>query len=169
MPRPAPEAAYSAALGAADARARVILRLAGEAGLRRAEIAAVERRDLLDDLCGTSLLIHGKGEKERIVPLSDSLAREVRRYIGRRRWLLPSPSGGHLTPRHVGKIATRLLPESWTLHTLRHRFATRTHAGTRDLIVVQRLLGHASVATTQRYVATSDEAMRRAVMIAAVS
>lgn len=168
MPRPAPEAVYSAALEAADARARVILRLAAEAGLRRAEIAAVERRDLLEDLSGISLLVHGKGGKERIVPLSDSLAREVRRFIGRRRWLLPSPTGGHLTPRHVGKIATRLLPESWTLHTLRHRFASRAHAGSRDLIAIQRLLGHASVATTQRYIATDMETLRSAAAFAAV-
>ena len=167
-PRPAPEDVYAEAIRTQDARARVILRLAGEAGLRRGEIAVVAREDLIRDLSGISLLVHGKGERDRRVPLSDSLAREVVGYLGEGRYLLPSPTGGHLTPRHVGKIGAGVLPQGYTLHTLRHRFATTAHAGTRDLIVVQRLLGHSSVATTQRYVASSDDAMRQAVIVAAV-
>lgn len=167
-PRPAPEDVYAEAIRTQDARARVILRLAGEAGLRRGEIAVVAREDLIRDLSGISLIVHGKGKRDRRVPLSDSLAREVVGYLGEGRYLLPSPTGGHLTPRHVGKIGAGVLPQGYTLHTLRHRFATTAHAGTRDLIVVQRLLGHSSVATTQRYVASSDDAMRQAVIVAAV-
>lgn len=163
VPRPAPERVYAEALESADDRARMIVRLAAEAGLRRAEIARVQRGDLFEDLDGWSLRIEGKGERVRVVPLSDSLAAALRGFIGRRRWAFPSPSGAHLTPRHVGKIGRRVLPEPWTLHTLRHRFATVAHEETRDLIAVQRLLGHASVATTQRYVATDRRRLRRAV------
>lgn len=167
VPRPAPEDAYAAALAAADPRVHVVLRLAGEAGLRRAEVAQVARDDLTEDLTGWSLLVHGKGERDRLVPLTDSVAREVHAMIGKGRWLLPSPAGGHLTPRHVGKLARAVIPSPWTLHTLRHRFATRVYAGRPDLRCVQELLGHASVATTQRYVAVPTGALREAIGIAA--
>lgn len=168
VPRPVPEGDYRRALAAADPRGRVILRLAAEAGLRRAEIAQIERRDLVADLGGWTLMVHGKGGRDRLIPLTDSLAREVRARIGAGTWLLPSPRGGHLTARHVGKIASRALPGGATLHMLRHRFATVVHTSTRDLIVTQRLLGHASVATTQRYVAVQDDALRAGVGAAAI-
>lgn len=165
-PRPAPETVYARALAEADLRARVIVRLAAEAGLRRAEIAAVHSRDLQDDLDGQSLLVHGKGGKQRIVPLSPLLAREVSLLLDAAGggWLLPSPRSntGHLTARHVGKLGSRVLPGGWTLHPLRHRFATRSYAAERDLIAVSELLGHASVATTQRYVRPPADALRRA-------
>ena len=168
VPRPVSEGDYRGALAVADPRGRVILRLAAEAGLRRAEIAQVGRRDLVSDLGGWTLMVHGKGGRDRLVPLTDSLAREVRARIGAGIWLLPSPRGGHLTPRHVGKIASHALPGGATLHMLRHRFATIVHTSTRDLIVTQRLLGHASVATTQRYVAVKDDALRAGVGAAAI-
>lgn len=167
-PRPAPEVVYRAALAGADARQHVILRLAGEAGLRRAEIAGIRGRDLVRDLGGWTLIVHGKGDRTRFVPLTDSLAGEVRRTLGGGRWLLPSPAGGHLTARHVGKIASRALPGGTTLHMLRHRFATVVNRSTGDLLAVQRLLGHASVATTQRYVAVDANALRAAAGAAAI-
>jgi integrase/recombinase XerC len=60
-PRPAPDAVWSAAIAAADPRVRLMLRLAAEAGLRRAEIARVHRRDLTRGPAGADLLVHGKG------------------------------------------------------------------------------------------------------------
>jgi len=62
----------------------------------------------------------------------------------------------------VAKLASRFLPTGWSLHTLRHRFATRAYAADRDIIAVQRLLGHTSVTTTQRYTNPPDNAMRQA-------
>ena len=168
-PRPASERVYRAALEAADPRAHVILRLAGEAGLRRAEIALVGRVDLFEDLTGWSLLVHGKGQKERLVPLSDSLYREVTAYLGRRRLLLPNDGTGRpLTPRHVGKIAAAYLPEGVGLHMLRHRFSARVNAATHDLRSLQVLLGHASLATTERYIPVEAGALRVAASAAAV-
>lgn len=164
-PRPIPEDALLAGLQAADGRAWLILRLASEAGLRRGEVAQVHARDLSRDLLGWSLLVHGKGDRERIVPLGDDLATAVRlRCAGS--WMLPGDVDGHLSARRVGELARDVLPDHWTLHTLRHRFATRAHAATGDLVAVSRLLGHASVATTQRYVAT-DAARLRLVAAAA--
>lgn len=167
-PRPAPENVYRVSLANADARARLILRLAGEAGLRRGEIAQINRDDVARDLMGYSLRVHGKGGKVRTVPLTEPLARVLIEYLGCRYWLFPSPSGGHLTPRHVGKLASKVMPDIWTLHTLRHRFATVAYDGTRDLIVIQQLLGHSSVATTQRYIATPPDRLRAAVAVATV-
>lgn len=168
VPRPATDRAYREALARADERGHVILRLAGEAGLRRGEIASVRRRDLIDDLHGTTLIVHGKGDRDRLVPLSPSLGREVMRAIGARDWLLPSPCGGPMTARHVGKLGSRWLPEGVTLHQLRHRFATVVNRETRDLMSVQKLLGHASVATTQRYIAVDEDTLRAAALTAAV-
>lgn len=168
LPRPVTESDYFRALDdavrAGDERAHVILRLAGEAGLRRAEIAQINRCDLIADLAGWTLVVHGKGNKDRFVPLTDSLAAEVRRVMGKRRWLLPNEAtGDHLTPRHVGKIGSRYLPRGVGLHAGRHRFAAQVDAKTNDLRSLQALLGHASLATTQRYVPIRLDALRNAV------
>ncbi|KAA1251740.1 tyrosine-type recombinase/integrase [Mycobacterium simiae] len=58
------------------------------------------------------------------------------------------------------------LPEHWTAHTLRHRFTTRAYRGSRNLRAVQTLLGHSSVATTERYTAVDDDEIRAAMMAA---
>lgn len=163
LPRPAPDDVLAAALRAADERTAVILRLAAEAGLRRGEIAVIHDRDLLQDLDGWSVLVHGKGGRHRLVPLTRSLALAVRARTARHGWLLPGDDGGHLSPRWVGTLAARVLPDRWTLHTLRHRFATRAYGADRDVFTVQRLLGHASPATTQRYVALDTSSMRATV------
>lgn len=168
LPRPTPERAYRAALRAADGRGRLILRLAAECGLRRAEISQVHARDLVEDLAGWSLVVHGKGGRLREVPMMDDLARTVRaQLMATGGWLLPGDDDGHLSPRYVGILASRLLPDGWTLHTLRHRCASIAYAAERDLLGVQQLLGHASVATTQRYVRVPSDAVRRAVANAA--
>lgn len=160
-PRPAPEIAYREALSRADDRANLILRLAAECGLRRAEVARVHSRDITEDLEGHSLIIHGKGGKQRIVPLPPTLAAALRRQP--RGWLFPGNDNGHLSPRWVGKIVTNLLPGETTMHQLRHRFATRAYSVDRDVLAVQELLGHASPATTQRYVVVPGESLRRTV------
>lgn len=164
-PRPAPDRVVAVGFRSADERTTLILRLAAEAGLRRGEIARVHANDLTEDLGGWSLLVHGKGGRSRLMPLSDELATLVRRRA-RDGWAFPGQIDGHLSARRVGELAADVLPDGWTLHTLRHRFATRAHVATSDLIAVQRLLGHASVATTQRYVAT-DAARLRSVALAA--
>ncbi|WP_229117710.1 tyrosine-type recombinase/integrase [Enemella evansiae] len=166
IPRPAPEPTLKAAVLAADERTTLILHLAAYAGLRRAEIARVHARDLLPDLVGWSVRVHGKGGRIRVVPVPTWLAEQIEQRAGGG-WCFPGDDAGHLSPRWVGKLATDALPGNWTLHTLRHRFASRAYAGCRDLIAVQQLLGHASVATTQRYVAAPDDALRAAMQHAA--
>ncbi len=164
--RPIGERAYRRAVAAATGRVALILRLAGEAGLRREEIAKVHASDLLEDLAGRSLVVHGKGGKDRVVPLSDDVARLVaRECLAGGGWALPGGVDGHLSARYVGKLAADALASA-TLHQLRHRFATVAYGGTRDLLAVQLLLGHTSPATTQRYVRPPDDALRAAMLAA---
>lgn len=157
QPRPAPDDVWNQALAGAEPRVALMLRLAGEAGLRRGEVAAVHSRDVLDGPC---LIVQGKGGKRRAVPLSDDLAAAIRTADG---WAFPSRKGdGHLTAREVGHLVAKVLPPGWTMHTLRHRFATRAYRGSRNLRAVQQLLGHESVLTTERYTAVDDDEIRAA-------
>ncbi|MDR1387607.1 MAG: tyrosine-type recombinase/integrase [Propionibacteriaceae bacterium] len=158
-PRPTPDVVYRRALHAAAPRTAVILQLAAEGGLRRAEIARVHSLDL----SGCWLTVHGKGDKTRTVPLPSALAATVAAADG---WVFPAGAGGHLTPGHVGVLASRALPPGWTLHTLRHRFATAVYAATGDLLAVQTLLGHSSPATTRLYVAVDGARLMAAARLA---
>ena len=173
LARPAPDDAVALALRVADPRAALMIRLASEAGLRRAEVAQVHTRDLIEHPSGAQLLVHGKGGVERIIPVTDSLAFAIRQGPHGHTpgepptgWLFPGGDGGHLGAKHVGDIVSGLLPEGYAMHTLRHRFATRVYRGSRNIRAVQLLLGHASVMTTQRYTAVSEDEVRAALMSA---
>ena len=148
-PRPCPDLSYRSALTQAQPRERLMLRLAAEMGLRRSEVARVHVDDLLDYLGGMTLQVHGKGGKVRLVPLPAGLALELRDAC-KSGYAFPGNDGGHLSPRWVGKLVTRLLPDGLTMHTLRHRFASRAWASGIDTFVIQDILGHASPATTRR-------------------
>lgn len=159
--RPAPDRAYHEALIAARPRERVMLRLAAEVGMRRAEVAQVHTSDLIADLVDYSLRVHGKGGKIRIVPLPRSLGSII--DSAQPGYLFPGNDNGHLSPRYVGKMIRDLLPGDFTMHTLRHRFATRLYAHTRDVLLVQEALGHANPGTTRRYIPYDSERMRNAI------
>lgn len=156
-PRPCPDRHILAALGKADRAETLMLRLAAECGLRRGEIAGVNSRDVMDDLLGKSLIVRGKGDKQRIVPLPDDLAETIEACDG---WLFPGRWSGHVEESYIGKHISHLLPDGYGAHSLRHRYATVTYAATHDLFLVARLLGHSSVETTQIYVAMPDERLR---------
>ena len=159
--RPAPDRIYREALMRAGHREALMLRLAAEVGMRRAEVARGHSADLLDDLVGCSLIVHGKGGRERVVPLPRSLATALASLPPG--YFFPGQDHGHLSPRYVGKLIAELLPEGWTMHTLRHRFATRLYALRSDLLLVQETLGHASPTTTRRYVEYDRSRMRSAI------
>ncbi|HWL59282.1 MAG TPA: tyrosine-type recombinase/integrase [Microbacteriaceae bacterium] len=165
-PMPVSDEDYRLALAKASPRERLMLRLAAEMGLRRAEVAQVHSRDLMQDLVGWSLLVHGKGGKTRLVPATDRIARDLR-DLGEG-YAFPGGDDGHLSPRWVGKLIGRLLPGAYTMHKLRHRAATRVHqASGGDTFITQDFLGHASPATTRRYVRVVRAALRAAVLEAA--
>jgi integrase len=164
-PRPAPDDVWRDLLEQAAPRERLMARLAGEAGLRRAEVARAKRDDLVHDRGGWALIVLGKGAKQRVVPITDNLAAAIMAHTDHG-WLFPSVDGGHVTPGWVGTMISRLMPPGVTMHQLRHRYASRGYAGTKDLRAVQTALGHASVATTQRYTAVTHDDVR-AVSVAA--
>lgn len=163
-PRPVTDSIWEELLDQADPRERLMARLAAEAGMRRAEVAVAHRDDLIEDLAGWSLIVHGKGGKQRIVPITPSLAEAIRTYrcidYMPRGYIFPGQIDGHISPGHVGVLISRLMPPGWSMHKLRHRYASRGYAGTRDIRAVQMALGHASVATTQRYTAVADREVR---------
>lgn len=165
LARPVPDEIIEAIITGPDDRVGLAARFAAYAGLRRAEIAVVHT----SDIANSSILVHGKGGHERIVPLSTRLAASITRYQERHHitgWFFPGGTDGHIGVDRIGKLVNSQLPRPWTLHGLRHRFAGAVYAATKDIIVVQQLLGHASVATTQRYLAFTDEQLRAAVDLA---
>lgn len=165
LPRPAPEEVLRQALAAGAERERLMVMLAAYVGLRRGEVARVHTRDVEPDLDAWSLRIVGKGGHVRRVPLPPAVALALRSLPPG--YAFPGQVEGHLSPEYVGKLVSRLLPGGWTAHTLRHRFATRCYAATRDLVTVQELLGHARIETTRIYTEAPAGALRAAVMAAA--
>lgn len=177
VPRPVPDQAILEALAKADDRVRLAILIGAYAGLRRAEIAAIHVRDLREDF----ILVRGKGGHERLVPLHPDLAAAIQSELRRRRegrqgtgwtflppydgWLFPSSphNNKHITSDRLGKVINSALPDTWTAHTLRHRFATTAYAAQRDLRAVQELLGHRKPETTAIYAAVPNGALVAAV------
>jgi integrase/recombinase XerC len=162
--RPVPERIYREAFLRADADERVWMELAYHHGLRRGEIAVIHSSDILEDMDGFTLVVHGKGGRDRDVPLIAAMGFELaNRGPG---WLFPGDEGGHISARWLGKRVNRHLESPWTIHKLRHAAVTRwERAG--GLIHAQRLAGHASVATTQMYVGSNAHELRATLVGAA--
>lgn len=132
------------------------------AGLRIGEALALDIRDA--PRAGGSLRVRGKGDKTRLVPVLPAVAEAVALYLRHRPGAPPDAPlflgarGGRLdsaVARRAVRTYRRLagLPETATPHALRHSFATHLLGGGADLRVIQELLGHASLSTTQRYAA----------------
>lgn len=160
VPRPAALEVYVAALDRAAEREQLMLMLACEHGLRRAEVAQVHSRDVEDAMLRPSLIVHGKGGKQRRIPIDTYLAQLLRAPDG---YVFPGRVDGHLSPRWVGKLISELLGAGTTMHQLRHLFATTLVRRGKRIEVVQQLLGHSSLATTQRYLYVDDDDLRDAV------
>lgn len=146
-----------------------ILKLLPRTGLRIAEICDLHRSALKKRGRSTGLLVVGKGNKERWIPLSKQAKRELAAYMRHERpqseWLFPSAQNADRsvspqTVRHYLRIVRERLPgyaRDVTPHVLRHTAATRLLAAGVDLRTVQAILGHASIQTTAKYLhPTSD-------------
>ena len=160
----APEAAAgsSAADAAVAARDRAILELMYGSGLRVSEVAGLTIERI--DLDRGRVTVFGKGDKEREVPLGDPAREAVEAWLVVRDVLQPGSGdalftnrrGRPIGPRDIRRLVGRyagatLSGRRVTPHTLRHSFATHLLEGGADIRAVQEMLGHASVATTQRY------------------
>ena len=169
----------------AGLRDRALLELLYAAGLRVSEAVGLDRQDI--QLDAGFVRVIGKGDKERLVPVGDVAIDAIERYlatvrepwleIARQRGLPPDHErrGGPLFVSVRGRRLGRM--EAWrtvqraataaglsarvTPHTLRHSFATHLLEGGADLRVVQELLGHASITTTQLYTHLTGERIRQ--------
>ncbi|HUG87390.1 MAG TPA: site-specific tyrosine recombinase XerD [Actinomycetota bacterium] len=154
-------------------RDTAILEVLYGAGLRISELVALDVDDV--DLEEGSVRVVGKGDKERVVPLGRYAVRAVGSYLARSRPVLArSRSGGALFLNQRGGRLTRQgatniiqtaarragIRARVTPHVLRHSFATHMLEGGADVRVVQELLGHASVATTQIYTLVTQDHLR---------
>jgi len=167
-PRPISDALYWRAYDQADERCRLILMLARAVGMRRCEIAVTALQDLDLDRCG--LTIHGKGGKDRFMPVTDNVIDHVEHWllqVDSSSWLFPGQDAGHLSAMWVGTLAHNALRGAGTLHQLRHSCATAAWRETGDILAVQAILGHTSLRTTQIYVGMADNAVRQAIEAAA--
>lgn len=148
-------------------RDRAILELLYGSGLRVSEATGLTLDRL--DLDRSRVTVMGKGSKERVVPMTDLAVGALRDYVREGRPSLAGDDGATLffnrrkramTPRDVRAMIALLAKGSGrriTPHTFRHSFATHLLDGGADLRAVQELLGHATVATTQRYTHVSKD------------
>ena len=160
------------------ARDKAILELLYGCGIRNAELTGLNLRDI--HWGNEAILVRGKGQKQRLVPLGDAAAQAVRAYLAERSARMTAKFGakgidtpalfvslqlrglgkpggeGRLTTRSVGRIVKRVailrgLSADVHPHTLRHAFGTHLLEEGADLRAIQELLGHERLSTTQRY------------------
>jgi integrase/recombinase XerD len=169
-------AAASARDGAQGLRLACMVELAYASGLRISELTGLTLAALARD--PAYLMVKGKGGKERLAPLNTAAREAVKAYLAVRDgflpkgdkanpWLFPSRGkGGRLTPRRFAQLLDEAAadagidPARVSPHVLRHAFATHLLEGGADLRVVQKLLGHADIATTQIYTHVAGDRLR---------
>lgn len=156
-----------------DSRTRTILMMLYETGLRVSELTGLDDKDI--DFSQRELRVTGKGNKQRIVPFGEELAGQMHKYMQMRDSqpgcktdgaFLHNDRGARIAPIKVRQIVKAQLAEVDNLakrspHVLRHSFATAMLNNGADLESVQKLLGHASLATTEIYTHTTFEQLKQ--------
>ena len=146
-----------------------VLEILYGSGVRVSELCTLQLGQV--KLSERVLIVWGKGAKERRVPLGEPSAIALESWLASRHEVVPAEAGAvvfanergkPLTPRDVRRILDRRSSTPTHPHALRHTFATHLLDGGADLRAVQELLGHADVATTQRYTHVSRERLRSA-------
>ena len=159
-----------------ELRDRAIFEVAYATGLRAEELTLLDIDDA--DFDAEELRVHGKGGKERVVPIGEQAGRMLNAYLDRGRPLLAregdsgeraiflSKSGrrlgtADLRRRLRGWVRRAGTPPGATPHTLRHSFATHLLEGGADLRTIQELLGHSTISTTQTYTRVESRRLRK--------
>ncbi len=176
LPHPLPvDEVFGLLDGAADPtpaglRDRAILEVLYGAGLRRSEVAALDVADVRFLPEGAILHVrHGKGKKQRLVPAGLPARRALEAWLAVRGTFAPqvdpaalflNQRGGRLSDRSLGNLLVRArrargLGEGTTCHSLRHSFATHLLDAGADIRLIQEMLGHESLSTTQIYTEVS--------------
>jgi integrase/recombinase XerD len=172
-------AAAAARDGEQGLRLNCMIELIYASGLRVSELLSLQLSAVARD--PAYLMVRGKGGKERLAPLNDTARVAVKAYLETRPrflpkgskvnpWLFPSRgAGGRLTARRFAQLLDEAAadagidPERVSPHVLRHAFATHLLEGGADLRVVQTLLGHADISTTQIYTHVAEDRLREVV------
>ena len=142
-------------------------------GIRREEAAGIKLADI--DLGRGLITVIGKGNKERIAPMGDVTAADLRKYLDERQrfltrkgkqspYLFLSRSGEGLSIRSVNRVVRKFGGSKgmdFTPHTLRHSFATHLLENGADLLLIKEILGHSSLSTTQKYTHVTAETMKK--------
>lgn len=166
-------------------RLNALMEMLYASGMRVSELvtlttAQLERDPKRPKSIAPYLIVRGKGSKDRMVPLHAEAIRALAHYLEVRAEFLPTPheskflfpsrgKAHHLTRQRFGQLLKELClkagvdPAHCSPHTLRHSFATHLLEGGADLRVIQELLGHADIATTQIYTHVSDKRLARVV------
>lgn len=151
------------------ARDAAVMALLYGSGLRISEALGLKRREVPRPGEGDVLVVTGKGNKTRMVPVLQNVLELVQEYVSMCPYPLPAEGpifvgarGGPLSPRIIQLAMERLrgalgLPDSATPHALRHSFATHLLSRGGDLRAIQELLGHSSLSTTQVYTGIDSE------------
>ncbi|MBN9479684.1 MAG: site-specific tyrosine recombinase XerD [Bordetella sp.] len=171
--------ASSARDGAAGLRLIALIEMAYASGLRVSELLALKVEAVRRD--PAYLVVRGKGGKERLAPLNPAARSAIKAWLEARdaarkpntpdsAWLFPSHGkSGRLTPRRFAQlldqaaVAAGIDPARVSPHVLRHAFATHLLEGGADLRVVQTLLGHADISTTQIYTHVATDRLSQVV------
>ena len=156
------------------ARLACLVELLYATGLRVSELVALPASAARKD--ARVIIVRGKGNKERMVPLNDAAKRAMADYLAllkesgneaQSKWLFPSfGDSGHLTRQHFARElktlagAAGLRAAQVSPHVLRHAFASHLLHNGADLRVVQTLLGHADISTTQIYTHVLEERLK---------
>ena len=152
-------------------RDRALLETLYSTGIRVSELVGLNREDL-DEISGT-MIVRGKGKKERLCPIGETALSAIRAYLAKRPKKLRVPYAlfvsqklMRLTVRQVDRLLQRYvaqgsLPANISPHSLRHSYATHLLERGADLRSVQELLGHASLSTTQIYTHITPQRLKK--------
>jgi integrase/recombinase XerC len=151
---------------------KLVLQILYNTGMRKAELIGLKEHQI--DISNSQIKVLGKGNKERIIPVSMLLMNDIKLYItekrrligrGEEHFLFVTDKGKPLDPKHVYNIAKKYLTKVTTIdkkspHILRHSFATHLMNNGADLNAVKELLGHSSLAATQIYTHNTIEKLK---------
>ena len=148
-------------------KSKLMISFLYSSGLRVSELTALKQRDIdVENVQG--IVKKGKGRKDRVLFFSKDLVEPLKRYmLGMQTELLfPGWKGNAMTPRNVQNLLNRLrlkakIEKSVSPHTLRRSFATHLHEAGVDIRVVQILLGHSRIDTTEKYINVSNQIIKK--------
>ncbi|OTA26457.1 hypothetical protein B9G54_04510 [Alloscardovia macacae] len=160
--KPAVERDVRRALEKSEPDVALMVAIINDLGLRRSEVASLHSQDLYTDANGAAhIIVHGKGHKDRILPLGEALEKRIGAFHPNG-WFFPSPLNAN-RPVNSDTVYRKVKEATGhTPHALRRKFATDLWHATNDVVQVQEMLGHENLNTTQTYLYTTVSDLRNA-------